>query len=71
MLIKLNKWPVDDPINSFHMWQWFGSVGRAVASDSRGLRLEFSHRQIFILNVTVNCIEKTKIKKKRPEMAHF
>ena len=25
--------------------QWFGSVGRAVASDTGGLRFESSHRQ--------------------------
>ena len=36
----------------------FGSVGRAVASNSRG-------------PLTVNCIEKTKINKKRQGMAHF
>ena len=34
--------------------QWCGSVGRAVTSDSRGLRFESSHRQKFILNI-VNC----------------
>ena len=28
-----------------------GSVGRVVASDSRGLRFESSHRQKFILNI--------------------
>ena len=28
-----------------------GSVGRAVASDSRGPRFESSHRQKFILNI--------------------
>ena len=44
-----------------------GSVGRAVASNSKGLRFESIHRQTFI----VNCIEKTKIKKKRPGMARF
>ena len=51
-----------------------GSVGRAVASDPRGPRFEFSHWQTFkskIYLFTVNCIEKTKIKKKRPGMAHF
>ena len=52
-----------------------GSVGRAVASDARGLWFESSHRQTFILDIyllTVHCIEKTKRKrKKRPEMAHF
>ena len=49
------------------------SVGRAVASDTRGPRFESSHWQIFISDIylfTV-CIEKMKIKKKRPGMAHF
>ena len=56
---------------------WIGSgcdsVGRAVASDARGLWFESSHLQTFISDIylfTVNCIEKTKIKKKRPGMAH-
>ena len=49
-----------------------GSVGRAVASDSKGPRSESHHRQnIYIEHFTVNCIEKTKIKKKRPGRAHF
>ena len=42
------------------------SVGRAVTSDARGPQFESSHRQTFILDIylfTVNCIEKTKIKK--------
>ena len=30
-----------------------GSVGRAVASDNRGLWFESSHRQKFILNICV------------------
>ena len=49
------------------------SVGRAVASNTRGLQFKFSHRQIFYwtLLFTVNCIEKIKIKKKKPGMAHF
>ena len=35
-------------------------------------RFESSHRQTFILKLfTVNCIKKTKIKKKRPVMAHY
>ena len=45
-----------------------GSVGRAVASDT-GLRFESSPWQTFISDIylfTVVCIEKTKIKKKRP-----
>ena len=48
------------------------SVGRAVASDTRGPRFESSHRQnLYWTLFTVNCIEKTKIKKKRPGMAHL
>ena len=57
-----------------HRWERFcffcsgcGSVGRAVASVTRGPRFKSSHR----LNVfTINSIEKTKIKKKRSGMAH-
>ena len=46
-----------------------GSVGRAVATDSRGLRFESSHQHKFILNnVYCQLIEKTKIKKKRPDI---
>ena len=53
-----------------------GSVGRAVASSTRGLRFESSHRQKFIYLYWTFvycqlCIGKTKIKKKRPGMAHF
>ena len=49
-----------------------GSVGRAVAFDTRGPRFDSSHRQNFIEHLfIINCIEKTKIKKKRPGMAHF
>ena len=52
-----------------------GSVGRAGTSDTRGLWFESSHWQIFI-NIEhfvycQLCIEKTKIKKKRPGMAHL
>ena len=47
------------------------SVGRAVASDTRGLQFESSHRQILYYLYTVNCIGKVKIKKERPGMAHF
>ena len=45
-----------------------GSVGRAVAADTRDPRFESSHRQNLS---TINCIEKTKIKKKRPGMTHL
>ena len=50
-----------------------GTVGRAVASNTRGPRFESSHWQtLYIEHVsTVNCIEKTKIKKKRSRMAHL
>ena len=46
-----------------------GSVGRADASNSKGSRFESCNQQKFILNIY--CIEKTKVKKKRPGMAHF
>ena len=49
-----------------------GSVDRAVAFNTRGLRFDSSHRQKFIEHLfIINCIEKTKINKKRPGMAHF
>ena len=49
-----------------------GSVGKAVASDTRGPRFESSHRRSFYWTLLiVKCGEKTKINKKRPGMAHF
>ena len=52
-----------------------GSVGRAVASNTRGMQFESSHWQKFIyiehFVYCQLCIRKTKIKKKRPGMAHF
>ena len=49
-----------------------GSVGRAVALNTRGPWFDSSHRQNFIEHLfIINCIEKTKINKKRPGMAHF
>ena len=53
-----------------------GSVGRAVASDTKGPRFESSHRQKFLYFYSTFdyyqlCIGKTKIKKNRPGMAHF
>ena len=47
-------------------------IARAVASVTTGPRFKTSHRQL-ILNIffTINCIEKTKIKKKRPVMGHI
>ena len=41
-----------------------GSVGRAVASNSRGPQFKSSHRQKLYWTFTVSCIERTKIKKK-------
>ena len=59
-LLKNNK------ARNSYVGQWLcGSVGRAVASDTRGPRFKFSHRQKFIEHLfTVSCVEKTKIKKK-------
>ena len=52
-----------------------GTVGRVVASNTRGLWFECSHWQnlywIFVYLFTISCIENTKINKKRPRMAHF
>ena len=45
-----------------------GSVGRAVASDTRDPRFESDHNQILL---SVNWIEKMKIKKKEPRMAQL
>ena len=42
-----------------------GSVGRAVASDTKGPRFESGHRQTFYYLFTINWIEKTKTKDKR------
>ena len=59
------------PNNSLN-GQWLWLIGRAVASDIRRPRFESSHRQnLYWTLFTINCIEKTKIKKKRPGMAHF
>ena len=70
-----------DPFNLNNFWvrQTFarlgsgcGSVGRAVAFDTRDLRFESSHRRIFKWNIWLpiaKSIEKTKIKEKKPGMA--
>ena len=50
-----------------HLGSGCGSVGRAVAYDTRGPRFESSHRLIFkqhLYTLNCNCIEKTKIKEK-------
>ena len=53
-----------------------GSVGREVAFNTRGPPFDSSHWQNFIEHLFVNlfifnCIEKTKINKKRPGIAHL
>ena len=49
-----------------------GSVGRAVASNSRDPQFESHHRQNFIYQLyNTNIVEETKVKKKRPGMAHL
>ena len=50
-------------------WLWL-SVGRVVASNTRGPQFESNDCQIFYLT-TVNCTEKTIIKKNRPGMSLF
>ena len=49
-----------------------GSVGRVVASDNIDPRFESSHWQIlFTINCIINCVENTKLEKKKPGMAHL
>ena len=51
-------------LKNFIVGHWLWLSGRAIASDTSGLRFEYSHRQTFIENLfTVNCVEKTKIQK--------
>ena len=62
--------------DQFTLGSGCGSVGRVVAYDTRGLQFDSSHQQNFIehlfVNVfIINCIENTKINKKRPGIAHF
>ena len=53
--------------NVFNFGGGCGSVGKAVASDSRGPWFEFSHWLNLYWTFTINCFEKTKIKKKEAE----
>ena len=50
-----------------------GSVGRAVASATRGPQFTSSHWQTFFIEhlFTLNCIEKAEIKKKSPGNGHL
>ena len=49
----------------------YGSVGRAVASNTRDPRFESRYRQNFIYQLHNQFTEKTKLKKKRSGMAHL
>ena len=49
-----------------------GRVGRAVASDTKDLLFEYSHRQIYLLSIVLkNLNDKMKIKKQRTRMAQL
>ena len=48
-----------------------GSVGRVVASNSRGPLFEYSHWQTFIFNIYFQLYSKDENEKKRPGLAHF
>ena len=48
-----------------------GSVGRAIASDSRGPQFKSSQQQKTILNIMVNCIEKDENKEKEARNGPF
>ena len=49
-----------------------GKVGGTVASVTRDLRFDSSHRQYYLLSTLLkSCIPKTEIKKKRPEMGQL
>ena len=55
------------------MWDMCGSVGRAVACNTRGPWFESSHCQNLCIEqlFTDNWIEKTKIKKREAGNGHF
>ena len=56
-------------VNSTGQWLWLWR--KAVSSDTRGLRFKSRHQQSFIELCLLSTVLKTKIKKKRPGMAHF
>ena len=63
---------LDLVINNAKAGQWLcGSVGRAVASDTRCPRFESSHRQNLLNLFTFNYIEKTEVKKKEAGNGQF
>ena len=68
--VKLHR--CKDHLKSMHYGQWLWLSGRAVAANTRDPRFESSHRQTFIEHLfPVNCVEKTKIKKKEAENGPF
>ena len=67
----INQQTVDLEIKKVLYGSGCASVGRAVASDTRGLRFQSSHWRTFIHIFIINYFEKTKIKKKRSGMEHL
>ena len=67
-MLQQNVCQLLDATSAIHRGSGCGSVGRAVASDTKDSRFESSHRQILFAN---NCVENMKIKKKRPEWPIF
>ena len=63
-------WSMSDKIE--YKGSGCGSVGRAVASNTWGPQFDSSHGQNLFGHLFIfNCIEKTKINKNRPGVAHF
>ena len=58
------EWPVSIKSKKLYLGSGCGSVGRVVASDSRGPQFESSHRQKFILNIYCQLYWKDKNKEK-------
>ena len=56
---------------NYHLGSGWVSVGKAVASHTRGPRFKPSGWQTLYYLYTVNCTEKTKIKNKRLRIANF
>ena len=82
-MCKTSKWAVEANITDVfgkrdkRKWNFYwgsgcGSAGRAVASNTRGLRFKSSHKQIYKEHLfTLKCIEKTKIKNREDGKVHF
>ena len=66
VLTNKNKKHMKGNVKNANEGSGCGSVGRAVASDTRDPQFESSHWQTFIKNLfIVNCAEKTKKVKKK------